>query len=307
MSGALTRAVWSLWSKPFRDHCGPTWASEKHHLLGWILSVETARRHYPETVLYTDDDGARMLVDGLDLPFAEVSTALNGLRAADPQWWVLGKLQAYRAQTKPFVHIDTDVFLWNALPSVVADASVFGQNPEWFAFGGDSWYRPKRYDACLRQHDGWVPEEWAWYVGRQGGEAVCCGVLGGQRADFLSYYADQALQFLEHPRNRSVWSSVGFLLGDNILFEQYFLSACIAYHNNAANSPYRELNVQYLFRTPEEAYHTDRPRRSGYTHLIGGAKRNMAHARRLEQRVARDYPERYQRCLRYVRSLEQAA
>jgi hypothetical protein len=300
MSAKLTRCVWSFWSKPFRAFHNSVWASEKHHLLAWVLSFETARRHYPETVLHTDDAGARLLIDGLGLPFVEVSTALNELKAADPQWWVLGKLHAYRAQTRPFLHIDTDVFLWNALPPAVTAASLFGQNPEWFPFDGESWYRPRHFDAWLRLHDGWKPEEWTWNVDRHGGEAICCGVLGGQRADFLSYYADQALQFVHHPRNASIWSEMGSLVGDNILFEQYFLSACIAFHRNSATSPFRDLDVHYLFESPDEAYYSDRPRELGYTHLIGGAKRNTVYVDRLEQRVARDYPEHYRRCLRYL-------
>jgi hypothetical protein len=39
-----------------------------------------------------------------------------------------------------------------------------------------------------------------------------------------------------------------------------------------------------------------RARQRGYTHLIGGAKRNRKLARALENRVARDYPDRYERC-----------
>ena len=179
MSVNIHRCIWSFWSKPFQMHCHKTWASEKHHLLAWILSVETARRHYPETVLYTDDEGARMLVDGLGLSFSEVSTALNDLHDADPEWWVLGKLHAYRAQKKPFIHIDNDAFLWQPLAPDIAAASVFTQSPEWFPFDGESWYRPRFYDQCLREQGGWMPDEWCWYIERGMGEAVACGVLGG--------------------------------------------------------------------------------------------------------------------------------
>src|SRR3954471_15845202 len=103
------RAVWSFWTKPWREHAGHDWPSEKHHLLAWILSFETARSHYPQTTLVTDDAGAEMLVDGLGLPFESVSTELNSLVQYDAALWMAGKLCAYRAQTEPFVHLDTDV------------------------------------------------------------------------------------------------------------------------------------------------------------------------------------------------------
>ena len=138
MGQPLRRAVWSFWSKPFEAHHHHLWFSEKHHLLAWILSFELARQYYPETVLVTDDQGARLLVDRLGLEFGEVSTDLNRLQTEDPDWWVLGKLWAYRQQTQPFVHIDADVFLWQPLPEQIVNAPVFTQSPEQFIFGDHS-------------------------------------------------------------------------------------------------------------------------------------------------------------------------
>src|ERR1039458_675758 len=73
----LMRAVWSFWSKPYKAHREGIWASQKHHLLSWVLSVATASVHYPDTELYTDDWGAWLLVDQLGLVFGKVSTDLN--------------------------------------------------------------------------------------------------------------------------------------------------------------------------------------------------------------------------------------
>ena len=78
------RAVWSFWSRPFPAHRSNIWCKPLHHLLAWGLSVQAARRHYPETVLITDRPGKKLLVDQLGLPFAEVSTELERLNDADP-------------------------------------------------------------------------------------------------------------------------------------------------------------------------------------------------------------------------------
>src|SRR5215467_3350808 len=151
------RAVWSFWTKPFAGRCGIPWLSERHHLLSWVLSLKTARKHYPQTALVTDDEGAELLVSQLGLSFAHVSTELSALSDADPSWWVLGKLWTYRLQHEPFVHIDNDVFLWARLPRELELAPVFGQNPEWFPLAPESWYRPERFTRALRQHRGWMP------------------------------------------------------------------------------------------------------------------------------------------------------
>jgi hypothetical protein len=295
------QAVWSFWSKPFRAHHTGVWLTDTHHLLAWILSVETAKRHYPTTALVTDVEGAQLLVDRLGLEFTTVSTDLTSLEDADPDWWVLGKLWTYRSRTKPFVHVDNDVFLWKRLPPRVERAAVCAQNPEWFPLTGDSWYRPADYDRVIRAVAGWTPEEWRWCTLRGFNEAVCCGILGGTAVSFLSYYADLAIRMIEHPKNRAAWTALGSPIGDNILIEQYLLSACLNFHRQHEQSTYANLHVGYVFGSTDEAFDETIAAGVGYTHLIGGAKRNPALMTRLEARVQRDYPEHYEKCLRCTR------
>jgi hypothetical protein len=294
------KAVWSLWTKPLTHSRRRGWLSHKHHLLSWILSFESAKRFYPETVLITDDEGARLLVDELGLGFTQVSTELNELDGQDPDWWALGKLYAYQAQTEPFVHIDSDVFLWQPLPDRLARADVFVQNPEPFAHGVFH-YQPENVEQALAAH-GWLPAEWLWYRrarrDRQQGE--CCGIFGGTRIDFIRHYTGQALRLLNEPSNRRGWERVANKVDSMLLLEQYLLAACVAYHASNSDSPFTGLHLAYLFNSFAEAFSPDCAARAGYTHLIGDAKSNSAVADRLESRVRRDYPERYERCLSLV-------
>ena len=290
------RAVWSFWSEPFRAYRHQAWLTTTHHLLAWVLSVETAKRHYQNTVLVTDGWGSRLLVDRLGLQFTTVSTELESLRGADPEWWALGKLWTYRAQTEPFIHIDTDVFMWNRLPEHVERADVFAQNPETFPVAGNSWYRPTTCTNAIRSVDGWAPEEWWWSTSQGFNHAVCCGIVGGRATAFLSYYADLAIRMIEHPRNRSAWIRLGSPIGDNILLEQYLLAACLQFHRQDPHSTYRDLTVDYLFESTAAAFDEAAAARAGYTHLIGAAKSNKLLVDRLAARVRRDYPAFYPRC-----------
>jgi hypothetical protein len=301
------RAVWSFWTKPFYAHHRRVWLSDFHHLLAWVLSVGAARRHYPDTALITDELGARLLADRLGLPFDHVSTGLAELRDADPQWWVLGKLWAYRAQDRAFLHIDNDVFLWNPLPEALTQAPVFAQNPEWFPIADGSWYRPEAYDHAIRAGGGWVPDEWSRAVAARRNRAVCCGFLGGNAVDFLRYYAGTAMRMIRHPANQAAWAGFGSTVSDNILIEQYLLAACIDYHRKRGRSEYRGANIRYLFRSSREAFNGFAAARAGYTHLIGAAKNNPALARRLEERVARDYPSYFETCAKLARDDKAAA
>ncbi len=296
-------AVWTFWSKPFLTHYNSTWQSDKHHYLSWILSLERCKKHFKETHLYTDDYGKKILIDELKLPFDKVSLQLNELSDHDPDFWVLGKLYGYQYQKEPFVHIDNDVFLWKQLPAYMKSASVFFQNPEYFDFNGsDSFYQPLVINNAVNETNGWLPEEWKWYVANKKGKGVCVGIIGGNDIDFINYYATTAIKLIEHPDNKDAWNYIRQKLGHRIaghclLFEQYLFSAIIDYHKYHNDSKFNSLNIRYLFNSFEDAMIPQNARNMGYTHLIGPAKKNKPLMERLEQRVRTDYPELYNNCL----------
>jgi hypothetical protein len=304
----VTRVVWSFWTKPYEWQFRSRWVSDKQHLLAWILSVETARRHYPDTSLYTDDEGAAMLVDGLGLRFRHVSLALNALADRDPRWWCLGKAYTYRLQRAPFIHLDNDVILWKPLPPVMERAAVIAQNPEYFS-DGVFHYRPEAVDWVIKGiHDGWLPREWEWYRAfGQDQRGECCGILGGANVAFIRHYAAQVIKLVEDPRNAAAWTLFDKELNRNVHVEQYLLSACVEYHRSRAHSPFHRVETAYVFPSSHAAYDPDLAERAGYTHLMGNIKLNPKLNDRLEARVKRDYPGHYERCLAWLERREVAA
>lgn len=282
------RAVWSFWTKPFRAGHGSAWLSDYHAMLAWALSVELARKHYPDTALVTDDDGAKLLVDQLKLPFVHVSLELNKLRDHDPDWWALGKLYAYRLETEPFVHIDSDVFLWNRLPTELEAAPVFAQSPETFDPERDEHWYPLRPVERAIGTSGRLPDAWRWYSAQKTPlVAANCGIIGGNRTDVLRDYANLGIRTAEAPENAPMWAAFGDKGFCNVLVEQFLLNAVVEH---------RELRVAYLFPTDAAPYDPRRAEAAGYTHLIGGAKRNPELMADLESRMRTDYPEIEQRC-----------
>jgi hypothetical protein len=291
------QAVWSFWSAPYVAHYRHAWLRQIDHLLSWVVSVQSARCHYSDAVLVTDTPGRRFLVEKLGLPFTAVSTELDTLRDEDSDWWMLGKLVAYSQQTAPFVHIDSDVFLWRALPTHVATAPVFAQNPEQHLRSRD--YRPADIELALRAANGHLPPEWEWGSSRGPVlQAENCGVLGGQDAGFLRHYAQSAIDLLLCPGNRAGWRRLSDKQQYNYVVEQFFLSACIGYHGGRPDSPYRGVRVAHVFSSWSEAFDPNHAARAGYTHLMT-AKRHLATGRRLEARVRRDWPDFYRRCERW--------
>jgi hypothetical protein len=265
-----------------------------------------ANKHYgADTQLVTDDEGARKLVDGLGLRFGKVSTALNQIREHDSSWWALGKIIAYRSQDVPFVHIDSDVILWSRLPKELETADVIAQNPEFFVVGDPhTWYIPERFEKLLlHENSGWLPKEWNWYraVFSDMLSAICCGIYGGNRLDFIHFCADLAVQIVDHPINRSALKAVD-AKSKNLylmLIEQFLPAACLEYHADNEFSKFFGVKCKFLFHSMDDAYY--RSFRSGYTHLISSSKLNPVIAERLDARVRETYPDLYDRCLNYLR------
>jgi len=257
------------------------------------LSFGSISKHYPQTALFTDDDGARLLIDQLKLPFVEVSTELNKLAHHDPGFWTMGKLYTYRAQKEPFIHFDNDLFLFKPLPEELASAPVLAQNPE-----PDSFYQPEFLEASLSEAGSvWLPAEWVWYRvagSRTGGD--CAGIFGGNRVDFINHFSEQAIKLVEHPDNQRGWESLEKFV-PMIWVEQYLLPACVDYHRQQASSPFHDIEIRYLFESMTHAFESDRAEQLGFTHCLGDAKLNKELAARIEARVKRDYPEHYERCL----------
>ena len=283
-------AIWSYWSAPAGHAHQARWPTPFHHLISWVLSVGVARRSFTRTVLYTDSAGARLLADALALPFDEVHCALDVIPPSLERWWALGKLHAYRAHTRPFVHLDGDVYLWAPLPRELLAAPVFTQNPERFPFD-DTYYAPAELVNTVRRGHGWVPEELDWYTRVRGNEACCCGILGTNRVDFIAEYADRGIALVQ--RNASLWESLPASVDPNVVIEQYLLSAFYYFH--AHRQRYRGVEMAYLFATESDAYDERKTSAARFTHLIAEAKSDPAVLSRLVTRVETDFPDAFAR------------
>lgn len=292
------RAVWSYWSKPYRESKGRTWPSPMHHWLAWGLSLRLARRHYPETMLVTDRAGKELLIDCLGLRFTQVSTELDSLRHADPGWWALGKLIAYGTQEQPFVHLDADVFLWKPLPPGVVSAPVFAQCPEEHS-ARDSSCAPRQVESAFQQSELSLPAEWEWARSRSLDiyREANCGIMGGNRTDFIRYYANLARGLVLSPAHAEAWARFDNKDGFNMVAEQFLLSACVDFHRSDPESPFRGIYMRYLFSSTGEAVDQEAAARAGFTHLWGDAKRDRAIARRLEERTQDEDMHFYRHCL----------
>jgi hypothetical protein len=293
------RAVWTFWSEPFRHSLGHGWREPRHHWLAWALSVRLARRHFDTLQLVTDAYGKTMLVDRLGLPFDEVETGLDDFAGVDPEWWALGKLVAYSLQSRPFIHLDADVFLWKPLPARLLTAPVFAQCPERHALDA-SWRNMRAIEYAFARHAARLPVEWSFASSRvtTGFREENCGIVGGVRADFLRHYALTALKMARDPANSAAWAELRTCDDYNMVLEQFLLAACVDYHAINPRSVFRGVEIRYLFPSWEQAHDMRASSEAGFSHLLGpSAKQDADVMARLERRVERLDPALARRCV----------
>lgn len=288
------RIVWSLWTTPVFSGIGSRWLELRYWIYAWILSFKCAKTYYTEKYLFTDDLGARLLVDGLGLDFSVVDTRLNSLRHYDPRLWAIGKILTYRLQNDAFLHIDSDVFLWDQIASRILDAPVFAQSPEPFEPWDGQWYSPQILEAFLLGCGGWLPREWYWYRENKelAQEGACCGIFGGNNLDFIHYYADLAFQMIDHGGNKNGLLMMPNMEKNIVLLEQYLLSAVSNYYMCNPCRDFHSTKIEYLFNEPDS---TARASEVGYTHLIGPAKKSVEICKRLEKRIQSYFPYHYEK------------
>ena len=291
------RAVWSFWSRPFQAYKGNIWARPLHHMLAWGISLQAARQHYPETVLITDTPGKRLLVDQLGLQFTHVSTELDRLGYVDIGWWALGKLVAYSLQDQPFLHIDSDVFLWKRLPAHLERAPVIAQSPEHFHTVHDP-FGPRDIETAFAESKLSLPVEWEWMRSRdtERFREENCGILGGNDIPFLRYYSQLAVNLATNPAHLATWSRFAEKECFTMLLEQFLLAACVDFHHGHPTSPFRGVAIDYLFPDFGDSLDPNIAARVGFTHLLGGAKSHHAVGQRIEARARRDDPSYFRRC-----------
>jgi hypothetical protein len=294
-------AVWSFWSEPYRSHYRSRWLNDRDHLMSWALSWSTVSRFFGRTALVTDSPGARLLVDTVGLDFDSVVTSLDDLVPAKRDWWTLGKLRAYSCQAEPFLHFDSDVFLWKSPAEALRTAAVTAQNPEDAPLDDSSYYRPTLVTEAFRRFDGRLPSDLLDYVRDGGCVAACTGIFGGCAWEDIAEYARIAERLILSGENARAWAQVNDPFRCSVFAEQFYLAAW-----SKARERSKRPGVRYLFASQADSFDAAVAEREGYTHLISDAKRIPRLVGLMRRELQRESPSLYDSCAR-VHAREPAA
>jgi hypothetical protein len=286
------RIIQSLWSKPMlskkmekESRFSGGWLDGRYHLMSWTLSCLQLIETYGAVELYTDSIGRELLIEKLKLPYTRVHVVFDRLKWVNPQLWAAGKLYAYNLQDSPFIHIDSDVYIWKKFSDRLEHADLIAQNTE----VNFSFYQELFQTICIENFK--IPlSVWRSYLNEGAINAYNAGIIGGRKHSFFKLYCQEVFHFLKQNRHKLHLIPIGKF---NAFYEQH-MYYCISKRSEIKVENYLETHdkneinrilkgVGLLKSTPSHAT---------FVHLFGeDSKKNIIICLELEDKLLEMYPE----------------
>lgn len=172
----------------------------------WKLSVSLVKKNYGHVDLITDQKGYDILKD---LPFDNFHIVLDDVPNL-PTIWSLGKVYAYDYICKiseHFLHLDSDVFLWDRLPPKLTESDIFCQSYDLLI--GGYYYNlseiSKKFNKSLPQL--WLDHDKLLTYNM--------GIVGGKRIDIFKDYCSVVKNMIKDPEFSWLWDIEEFYFMDN--------------------------------------------------------------------------------------------
>ncbi len=263
------------------------WLNAEYNLMSWALSCLSLKEQFDKITLYTDSEGARVLVDTLKLPYSEVTVGFDNFNCLTCHW-ALAKVSAYSMQTSPFLHIDGDIYLPQQLPQDIGEAQLVAQNKEccsdyykgmihrFLAVDGLK-LAPRFSDALVRDD---VP-------------SYNLGFCGGNNLKFFGEFCEEVERFFkdndfngERFRNADISA--------NVIYEQMFF-AIMARDKGIDISTICPQTIRDNGYRADDFCDLSHYEQRQFVHILGGHKRTPEVCDMVERTLLRKYPEAYER------------
>lgn len=297
--------IQSFWTKPIFNglpyqknsrFCGG-WLDTKYHLMSWALSCLQLRSFYKDVELVTDAVGKSILIDFLELPYSNVSVELENMPSVNMELWALGKIHTLSLQKKPFLHVDSDVFIWAPFPNSLETAALLAQNIE----HNFSFY--KTVLDQLEKEQSYIPDIiLANRLTATTIDAYNAGIIGGNDLEFFSEFVAEAWRFATSVNTGSIALKSGMF---NSIYEQH-LYYCMAKGKRLEVTCLTDITDKaFLNSFFKDIERFDRaPFQVKYIHLFGeDAKKNFTICEILDRKLKTYYPKYYERINQFTATL----
>ncbi|QKG59141.1 hypothetical protein GKZ68_20895 (plasmid) [Hymenobacter sp. BRD128] len=298
------KIIQSYWSKPSEtsrltnDRHSGGWLTSRYHYIGMSLSCLLLNRYHRSVELLTDELGYELLINKLNLPYTKVSKCMDNINSYSPSLWALPKLHAYNIQDEPFIHVDGDVFVWQALTEFLnGNQQLVVQSPEIHLVG----YYKKLYLHMRKTYHN-IPSELQWDENVTSSKlfftSVNAGIFGGTDNAYIKQYASTAINFFNS--NKQTIQSDPKADTLNVLIEQLLFSKLV--EKNGKTLEYVLPNLDKKFSQMLQLHLV--PLASKYVHLAGRTKRIMHNCEQVEMRLRYEFPKEYKSICKELEQIE---
>lgn len=282
--------IQSFWSKPyFSNSTDPNsrfkggWLHEKYFYFSMALSCLKFKEFYGEVNLYTDSKGESTINKILGIPYSNFINSFDNLENTNEKLWALPKLYTYSVQKKPFIHADTDVYIWDKFPNDLINSSLFCQNiEENFPIYSEA------LDEILTQFD-WIPTELINSLYKHKKIlAFNAGVVGGNDLEYFKKLHSRSKKFINKNEHYFDKIDVGIF---NMIYEQQLGYAIADKKNIVPNPLFKNIDSNFtpLVNFPLASFHTK------YIHAIGFAKKSIYACEQIEALLMYEFPDEYEK------------
>lgn len=272
--------VQTFWLKEI-DDTWQFWGSKQNLMVSCSLSYFLVKKHFNKVNLVCNEYGKVFMTQELGLNFDQINSIPLEENELNEFVWSIYKLYAYSIQIEPFVHIDTDFFMFEKPPKEYLESDVFAQNLE-ISHPIYNLLRKSAIDFGLK-----LPE----YITHSQKPAVALnvGIIGGKNLRFFKefYFLAQSI-----------------LKGNSSLLEKhaeelYFFYLFLEQHILFEALKDQKIDIKTLVKPSFKAAYdhiatfksgeTKRP----YVHLMGNYKQNPETLNQMHQELKNVWPEQY--------------
>jgi hypothetical protein len=288
----IVQTFWTAGKDPLKHSFG--WSHPEYNLMSWALSCLSLREHYDEVALYTDQEGYDVLINKLHLPYTEVNVVYDK-NLCLPQHWAYAKIKTYGMQTKPFLHVDGDVYLPHPIPEDIANAPLVAQNREI----GTHYYR-SMIDRLLSYPEIILPEYVQRGLAVQSVPSYNMGIFGGSDLDFIQRYCKEVEDFMQ-VNNMNDLSEKCSRVRCNVFFEQVIMGI-MADNEEREITSVHEKAVKDMGYSSREFCFLEKYEEKQFFHLLGGHKKARYNCDQLEKVMLRLYSSYFARIIHLFES-----
>ncbi len=250
---------------PIHDKAG--FLSPDMNWKSMALSCLLLKMHFGKVSLYCNSKVLPLLRDEFRLPYDEFIEIPDFMEEYNGcELWALPKIYTYSQQHEPFIHVDTDWFMFEKLPDSVLNADVIGQNIEYDGLMCNRRMLERLISADC-EFDPCVFEE---YSREPVLRLINAGILGGNDMELIREYVDMVREFIGRNKDKLRSIADGYV---NMIYEQLFLYLLAKKENKQIGVCTEGDRLSTTFEwLPLDFYIAPKHQ---YMHLLAGIKRKL--------------------------------